>query len=225
MSGPGETLPRRRTAMTARCKAKARLAKFLSVHVFIVFGVLIPMPTAAQVEGQIMISASPVGVGCSIIDAAPGLHTVYVLHTLNIGTKATRFRIEAGPGMTMTYVSETHAFPQTVGNTQTGISICYGDCLLADMALVSMTYMGYGTSTCGKLLVVPHPTADVVEAINCNDVPVRTFVKDMYVESSPGSCGCPLVRSLQGTPQYFDCSPVSVESTTWGAIKALYARQ
>lgn len=177
----------------------------------------------AQIEGSIFISEQASDFDCSLLDATPGLRTIHVLHTLSPGAKASRFRIVSGPGVTMTYVSEVHYFPMTVGNTQSGISICYGDCLAGDHLLVTMTYMAYGTSSyCSKVQVAGHPASGNVEAIRCNDVPVRMYMEDLSVSATLGGCGCPFARSIPGTPQYFDCSPVPVEQKTWGAIKALY---
>jgi hypothetical protein len=179
----------------------------------------------AQIEGEIAVSAAPGYVDCLILDTGPGVRTIYVIHTFNMGATASRFRIAAGPGMTMTYLAEDHLFPMTAGNTQDGISVCYGSggvpaCLADDQVLVAIHYMAYGTSTpCSKILVTPHPSAQSVEAMNCSFNPVRTWVQDLNVG---GSCGCS-VRSYSGTtPQRFDCNPNPVEPTTWGRIKALY---
>jgi hypothetical protein len=122
----------------------------------------------------------------------------------------------------MTYLSETHYFPMTVGNTQDGISVCYGECTIGDQLVASITYMAYGTSSgCSEVLVVPHPAAQTVEAIRCDGVATRTYVRDMFITHNSG-CGCPNTHSFQGTPQLFGCQAVPVASKTWGAIKALY---
>jgi len=176
-----------------------------------------------QVEGSIFVSAQPDNFSCVLLDMNPGVHTVHIIHSLSLGAKASRFRIVSGPGMTMTYMSEVHHFPMTVGNTQSGISICYEDCLFGDFLVASMTYMGYGTSAhCSRIQVAGHPESGLVEAMRCNNTSVRMAMEDLAVTPSLGGCACPAPRSIQGTPQDFGCMPVPVAGMTWGAIKALY---
>ena len=177
--------------------------------------------TLGQTEGSIALSGQPNFVLCALEDA-PGIRTVYVLHTFNPGATACRFRIEQGTGMNLTYLSEAHPFAATVGNAVAGVSVCYGGaCIIGDQLVLSVTYMAYGTSTtCSKLLVAPHPDSETVEAMNCNFAPVRTFVQDMYARSI---CGCPTARLITGAAHSFDCTPLPVASATWGAIKAMYS--
>jgi hypothetical protein len=210
--------------MSTSLKRSGLATSVIVVCVSIAFGLLAPSPAIAQLEGSIFLSALSTNWDCELMDATPGLHTVHVIHSLSPGAKGSRFRIAAGPGMTMTYVSEVHSFPMTVGNTQSGISICYGDCLAGDFVVASITYSGYGTSShCSRIQVVGHPASGQVEAKRCDDVSVRMAVEDLAVSAFVGGCGCPSPRSIPGTPQYFDCVPVPVATRTWGAIKALYS--
>lgn len=182
-----------------------------------------PGRALCQVEGSIFVSAQPDNFSCVLLDMNPGVHTIHIIHSLSLGAKGSRFRIATGPGMTMTYMSETHHFPMTIGNTQSGISICYEDCLAGDFLVASINYMGYGTSShCSRIQVAAHPESGVVEAMRCNNTPVRMAMEDLAVTPSPGGCACPSPRSIQGTPQSFGCLPVPVDGKTWGAIKALY---
>ena len=178
----------------------------------------------AQFKSSIAIWGDPNYPWCEIPDT-PGERTVYVVHTFNTGTTAARFKIESGPGNTMTYLSETHYFASTLGNTQDGISVCYGTCTFDNVPIVSITYMAYGTSSsCSRLLVVPHPSAQTVEAINCGGVASGAYGEDLTLHFPGGGCGCPVTHYFPGTPQVFNCSPVAVQNTTWGAIKALYRK-
>jgi hypothetical protein len=160
--------------------------------------------------------------GCAGVDV-PGLQTIYVFHTSFVGATRSRFRIQPGPGMTMTYVSEVHRFAQTEGNTQTGITICYdGLCLISSQLLATVTYMRYGTSEdCSKLLIVPHPEAETVEVMNCNLDPETAYVQDFSLDVR--YCGCSPWRLIAGTPRSIVCTPpLPVEEATWGRIKAFY---
>ena len=186
------------------------------------FLLLIPTARVHAFEGAITIAGDPSTALCTVTDTAVGTKTFYVVHTFNAGTIASRFKVEAGPGVTMTYVSESHYFPMTIGDTQSGISSCYGSCTTNNQVIASIVYATYGTSSnCSKMLVVPHPDAETVDAIRCDGVAVATFVQDMFVRSS-GPCGCPNAHGFSGTPHVFSCQPVTLASSTWGAIKALY---
>jgi len=193
---------------------------------FLTAVVLIVTLSAADsgaVEGSIAISGQPNTNWCTLTDSGPAIRTVYVLHTFSLGAIASRFRIMNGPGATLTYLSETHPFASTIGDTQTGVSICYGGCFSGEHLIATVTYMGYGTSgLCSKLLVVPHPLSQTVEAINCNFDPVPTYVQDLAINTATGTCGCPLVHSFPGAAQAFTCDPVATQPTTWGSVKALY---
>jgi hypothetical protein len=172
----------------------------------------------------IQVSAEQFAYDCQLTnDSGPGLRTVYVRHEFNIGATASRFKLSLGPGVSMTYVSETHPFPMTAGNTQDGISVCYGECTPGPLVLVTVTYMFIGaTSQCSRLNVVPHPLAQTVDVIGCLGIPETAAASDMYVLAPGAICGCPDSHAFAGNPQTFGCLPVAVETTTWGAIKALY---
>jgi hypothetical protein len=179
--------------------------------------------SSSAAEGEIELSVLPFSGACTLVDNAPALRTIYVLHSFNPGATASRFRIANGPGATMTYVSEAHAWSNTSGDTQSGITICYGACVGNEFVLATVTYMAYGTSAfCSRLLVAPHPQAQTVEAINCSLTPVATYVQDLDINTGTSSCGCPLPHVFPGIAQQFGCNPLETMPTTWGSIKALY---
>lgn len=184
-------------------------------------------PAPADTESlipAIQVSAEEFAHGCQLgNDAGPGVRTVYIRHEFNIGSTASRFRLSLGSGVSMTYLSETHPFPMTAGNTQTGISVCYGTCIQGPLVLATVSYMYNGSDvSCGRLDVVPHPDAQTVEVINCFGTPEVAFASDMYILKPGGICGCPDPHTFTGSPQSFDCAPLRTENVTWGAIKALY---
>ena len=156
---------------------------------------------------------------CNIIDDGPDLKTVYVTHSVS-GAIAVRFRV-APRWSTVTYVSETHSFPMTVGNAEDGMTVCYGSCRPGSFLVATLTYMSYGTSApCGLLEVVPHPLAEVPEVQECNGQVFQSAARNIHVGS--GGCGCPDGASIPGEPHPFSCEPLPVHESTWGAIKALY---
>jgi len=171
----------------------------------------------------IKLSESDVLGDCVRIDT-PGQTTIYVLHSITGGATGCRFRIQAGPGMTMTYVSETHDFPMTIGDTQTGMTVCYNTCLPGPLyRMAAITYMAYGTSACAELRIVPHPGSESVEERDCNfQTNGGVLVQNLKVATNPDCLTCPPVFSYPGPGIPFDCSPLPVEESTWGRIKALY---
>ncbi len=175
---------------------------------------------------QIVVSTDPWANDCEMNNTGgPGLRTVYVHHLFTVGSLGTRFRASLDAGVTMNYISETHPFPMTVGNTQDGLSVCYGACLpptsSGPVAVITYMYLGQ-TAGCPYLRVVPHPDAETVEVIECDGTPFFSYVKPLSIPPAGASCGCGSQYYILGVPHPFDCAPLPVESKTWGAIKALY---
>jgi hypothetical protein len=204
-----------------KSKMRPRIISFSLVLAFAA-SVLHASLTSAQV-GEIRISALDYTPLCYLEDFGPGVKTLHVLHLFDPGSTAVRFKIETGPGVTLTYLSEVHHFASTEGNTQDGIAICYESCGEGtNQPLVSISYMSYGTSSdCSRILVVPHPAAQTVDAVGCDGIPMWLFAGDLVIERTT-SCGCGDAHGFPGTPELFDCNPVPVATSTWGAIKALY---
>lgn len=159
-----------------------------------------------------------------ILHSGSGLRNVYVRLAFNSGSSAARFRMELGPGVTMTYVSESSPY-SSLGYALAGISICFDACLTGDPLIDTVTFMSYGTDTpYSEVRIVPHPSAQTVEVEKCDGSTVAAYGGRLEI-ISPGipPLNCPTPRLFPGTPLPFDCAPpVSVENTTWGLIKALY---
>lgn len=182
-------------------------------------------PASAQFDPEIEISASQYAYECQLInDSGPGVRTVYVRYNYNYGgSTASRFMVTLAPGVDMTYLSETHPFSGTVGDTQNGITVCYGECTTGLIIVASIDYMYNGsTVSCGRLQIVPHPDAETVETMGCDGSSSTPIVRDMYILAPGGICGCPAAHTFSGTPQSLDCSILAVAAKTWGAVKALY---
>lgn len=168
---------------------------------------------------------------CFLVDT-PGLHTVQVVHRFSTGVQAVRFRIAPEPGMNMTYVSETHPF-YSLGNVQNGIAVCFNECRTGTTVVATITYMGYGTTTapCALLRVVPGGqaagNAETLDAIGCAGE--WLVMTGTHLEVRPvGSSGCNYCAAgaapstFAGEPNFFSCSGLPIESSTWGMIKSLY---
>lgn len=195
------------------------LARFVLVLVVVATATV---DSRAQLGGLITIRGGTQN-ECFVLDAGPAIRTVSVLLSFNLGSTAVRFRIEPSPGATLTLVSESHPIGTTVGNVASGVSVCYAPCTGGTFLLATMTYMTYGTSTtCSRLRVVPHPEAQTVDQIDCFGMPKPIPVQDLVIFRELGDCLCPDPRSVPGTPTMFDCTPLAVSTSTWGAVKALY---
>jgi hypothetical protein len=205
-----------------------KLAAFMNRSASILF-----LLTAIAIALPGVVSADAIGIvgdfeDCFVLDQTPGLHTLTIVHRFNTGSIASRFKLEASAGMTMTYVSETHAWPSTVGNMRDGMSVCYGSCQVGgDTVLGTITYQGYGTSnSCAELIVKPHPDAETLDVVTCGNEPELVTTFHFEVREDLFGCGsCNLHDpgiSFGGDPQLFGCAPVPARSSTWGAIKAMY---
>ena len=181
-----------------------------------------PLPTVVSAD-TLELSMSPYGRDCQMInDSGPGLRTVYVNHVFTFGARGARFRLSLDPGATLTYVSETHVYATTTGNTQDGISMCYGACVEGGM-VAAVTYMYLGSSVNRpRLRIVPHPDAETVDVIDCYEIPQAASVLDMFVVAPGQGCGCPTSQTFPGAARFFDCLPLPIENKTWGGVKALY---
>jgi len=201
----------------ARCRAAILAAP--------IFGLAVFAHSASPSAHTIEASAEQFQYNCQLTnDQGPGIRTVYLRHTFNSGSTASRFRVTSSPGVTMTYVSETHSFATTLGDSQSGLSICYGACLPGDVILGSISYLSSGTDeNCSRVLVVPHPLTETVEVLTCNATPVAAFVRDLHVIAPGGApCGCPSGHGFAGEAHQFGCTALPVAVTTWGKVKALY---
>lgn len=176
-------------------------------------------PVLSQQPGFIGLYIDSTWEGCFMVDVTPRVRTLYVYHRLGVG-RGVRFRVVAGPGVTMTYLSETHYYP-TLGDTQNGITVCYQQCLTAPL-IATIQYMAYGTSSINtRINVVPHPETNAVEVMNCEGTISGVPVQPLSVNPEGGACLPPVWYGQPAKPQDF-CQALPVKKTTWGSIKALY---
>jgi hypothetical protein len=201
------------------------IGTFCKGFAFVVAVALTSIPAAvhAQLQTQVLeLSANEFTHDCDLLNVTPGVRTVYVRLFFNIGSTAVRFRVVPGPNVTLSYLSETHMYPMTLGDSQSGISVCFGECLVGDAVVAAISYMSYGTgSNCGLLLLAPHPEAETVEILDCDGAPRAAWLLDINVNHNT-PCGCSPLRIVSGTPHAFGCAALSLQASTWGAIKALY---
>lgn len=192
----------------------------------VVIGIWILLAAAPDARADfVVLFTDSAGVTCDMQDTSPGIQDIYILHIMS-SSDGVRFRVEASPDMTMTYLSEETYLPVLEGDTQSGITFCYGSCRHDYVVLAKLTYMRHGTSgLCSDIRVVPHPDSNAVELLLCNGSSVGGWGSRMVVNPD-GSCvftQCPrLIQYGQPSEPYDFCQPVRSDPTTWGRIKSLY---
>jgi hypothetical protein len=169
-------------------------------------------PAAAQV-GDISVYADAAGLSCSVMDnTAPfAFIDVYVIHKhLSGGATASQFRVDLTGGSTMSYSGQTEGSGMLlIGNANDDLSVAYGGCLSGDLLLVTVRYVGVGTSPqCSGIEVNPAPTAPI---------PNEVVLADCAFAYATVPTGAAIINENPGCI----CN-VAVAETTWGAIKALY---
>jgi hypothetical protein len=161
--------------------------------------------------GVIGVFEDPQATGCNLLDHAPGLMTVYIVHVLTAGAAGAQFAAPMPSCMTgATYLGETSPFTVVLGNTQTGVGIGYGSCLSGTIHLLTVRYLVQGMSeSCCEFPVVAdaHSPSGRIEGSSCDFESIYPAGAHAIVNPT-SSCAC---------------GAVPAEETTWGHIKAMYA--
>ncbi len=160
--------------------------------------------------GSIGPYADVIGEICDFKDINPGLITVHIVHVSSGGSSASQFMVQTYGGASLTYVGESSPFQSILGNSQIGVAIAYGTCMLSPIHIMTINYFGNGLSSdCSGLEIVPDPVLAVQEVLiaDCADPPeILIAAGSRAVINNDGSC---------------PCGP-SEEHSSWGKIKSLY---
>ena len=157
--------------------------------------------------GQVCLFSDRQGVNCSIRDATPGLLSIYVVHTQAGGVKKVRFSAPKPGCMTgATWLSDTDVFPNTTGDTQTGVSVTYGSCLASPIHVLTISYFAQGMTPADcPYEVLPHPSYGRVAVTDCNDDVLDGEGSTTFINSN-----LPCTCNTGTTPQLF-VSPTSLD--------------
>jgi hypothetical protein len=140
------------------------------------------------------------GASCSL---APGFtSTAAVMHKFTTGAVASRFKISFPPGSSF-FSFATSFVP--VGNVETGIQVGYGQCLNGSFCIGNLVAI----LAPGPICIYP-AVGPTVTYTDCSLVEYPAFASWANVG---GECG-----AFGESP----CTPLAVESSTWGQVKALY---
>lgn len=170
--------------------------------------------TAFAQVGQLCLFSDPEGLDCSISDTAPGLLTVYVVHTQAAGAMAVRFSAPKPACMTgATYLSDTFPFANTIGNSQTGLEVSYGGCLGSPIYVAAINYFVQGmTAADCPYEVLPHPSYGGIRISDCQGNTLDGAGSTTFINSNL-ACTCDLGDAPQlfvtPTNLYFGSSAVT----------------
>lgn len=161
--------------------------------------------------GRIQISADQALTTCNVADV-PGLVSVYVYHINTSGATASQFKIQQTGGAGLSYLNESSPYLK-IGDCFAGCAIAYQQCLTGPVLILTINYLGGGTSApCGLLEIIDDPNADPpgLYVTDCAGIPPNKLIGLGSTASiaDDGSCTCPPI--------------VPVEDTSWGQIKAIY---
>ncbi len=160
--------------------------------------------------GSIGVFGDPGGTDCNIIDAAPALLSVYVVHVNVPGATASQFAAPAPACMaSASYLSDGSVFPVTIGNSQTGVAIGYGACYAGPVHILTINFFGSGlTTACCYYEVVPDPlvASGQIEVVDCVEN-LLFATGGIGIVNADGTCFC----------------DVPTQDTTWGQVKSLYS--
>jgi len=177
--------------------------------VFLAIAVLLPSAAFAQV-GTVALFADPAGIDCNVWDI-PGILNIYVVYIWHGGAAGVEFSApQPACAIGLVWLSDIPVFPVTIGNSQMGVAIGFGACYAAPTHVLTIQYFAQGiTPPCCRYEVRPDPgvPSGQIEAYNCVPELVYPTPGRAFINPDP-SCMCN--------------SPVPVEETSWGQIKALY---
>lgn len=180
------------------------MKKALLLSLVLVFGASMAFAQA----GSIGIFADNAGLGCNLADPGPALTPYYIVHVNTPGATASQYSAPKPTCFTAQWLSDTNAFPVTVGNSQIGVSVGYGSCKVSPILLQTLNYFTNGaTPNCCYYPVLADPTA----------TPPGIYVVDCQDQLLTATGGKGIIKSLQTC----NCN-VPAEETTWGQVKALY---
>ena len=169
---------------------------------------LVCAPSAHAQGGAIVLSGDPQGSDCNINDSSAGMCAVYVVHVGISGAVASQFAAPVPACFAGTWLSDSPVFGVTVGNSQSGVSIGYGQCTPGPIHVLTINFFCQGLSEpCCYYSVVPHPdvTSGVVEAVDCMNN-LLTAKGGFGIVNSTNEC---------------ECGPPTRDST-WGRVKSIF---
>lgn len=208
-------------------RTSRRLLTFFAVA--LVLALCMPGTTRAQ-GGFIGITSDPAGVNCDGF-ATPGtVLELYVVHQIwTGGSESSAFAVQNSGGVMLLFLSATQPGHVILGNPYDGVSVGYGACKTGTVVVLKLLYFATGNSApCSQIRIVPNPQFGAVLSCDCagNELVqgAATFIlnPDATCPCLAGGFAADGLSAPGETTGLLCGPPVPVESSTWGAVKALY---
>ena len=148
---------------------------------------------------------------CAISDAAAGLLSLYVVHIGTAGATASQFKAPMPACMTgSSYLSDSSPFAVTIGNSQTGVAIGYGACLVAPIHVLTINIFAGGASEACciyRVMADESVASGEIETVDCDENLLFAVGQSGTIN---GNTSCPCAGI------------VPAQESSWGKIKSLY---
>jgi hypothetical protein len=163
--------------------------------------------------GKIQIYADVGRTSCDLTDSE-AFFQVYIFHINTDASEGAAFAVVPQGGATVSYFGVSSQF-LNFGDPPTGIDVAYGSCQAGTgpIHILTITYEGTGDSpACSSLEVVGDPRDPVPEiyVTDCHHPAPHLLIASGSTAYFNDDGGCPCI------------TPIPVEETSWGKIKALY---
>jgi hypothetical protein len=191
----------------------------MKLAIVIIVGILLltASPSSPDTLGRIELAADAGGTNCNIVDTAPAVIHVHMLITQALAINGVQFRApKPACWVGATWLADSNVFPAHIGDTQNdprGLSIGFGPCRSSPVYLGSMIYTIQGQALPCCLYPV---LKAIVDGRPDLPTPIMVACDDMMHGIAPG------FAVVNPGPGCYCISPVPVDDTTWGAVKALY---
>ena len=172
------------------------------------FGLVLCASLAFAQVGSIGLFADTGGTVCNIVEGPVGVPTtIFAVHVLTGGAIASEWAAPVPACYGGTYMNDTAVFGVTIGNSQTGVEIGYGMCLVGPIHVLTLNLQNQAnTPACCLWRVVPHPV-NGLNMVTCPPQSLRMPATGGAAIFNPdSSCQC----------------DVATRESTWGAIKNMY---
>jgi hypothetical protein len=200
-----------------------------TLFTLVVLLVFVAAPAHGQ-AGAVGIFGDPQGVNpCGLSDRSAGLAVYYVVHIFTPGAVGVEYSAPAPWCLKAQWLSDTNAFPVTIGNSQVGVSVGYGTCRVGPILVQSINYFVRGlTPDCCCYDIRPHPINGGPNMVDCTDnLLVASAARGIINSTTNCPCNACLSPACVEafSSQIGGCikPPVPADATTWGRVKSMYS--
>jgi len=145
------------------------------------------------------IYSDPEGKNCNLLDQGPGQCKYYVVLYAPQGARGAEFRVPTPTCATISLVEEklSDAVDVAIGNSQTGISVAFGDCLYGVVPLLELTYSCWGTTgSCCEWPVLANPSSGMLQIVDCAfQLQPATGLVSVINPDNTCPCGAPVIET------------------------------